>query len=329
MAKIPISFHFHPYDFDKKGHTVVKEEGGKQKRYIAGVSSGLNVDEHGERMTQKCINSFMEQANSGDVLLYPDVHGIKASEDIGILKEAKLMPTGEWWTEYELHDEGIGANKAEVIDTLWKQLCGLPPYSKPKQKGFSIEGYIPDGGIIGGEADQMGNISKRVIDNVLLDGVVLVPRPAYQDSIATAVYKALGELPPSFERNLRKSIQGELANRMKEEELRDSYYNKKWDVNDALDAQIEKIMSRADDPRKAEQLQVIFQEYSAMMINMIMSSESLFIKDEEETQDESIVTSPYGEVAVAKERKNPKAEVFRSILVQLKQVQKSINQRSQ
>ena len=326
--KTLISLHFHPFDFEHGGHAVLKEEGGKKRRHIRGVSSGINVDEHGERMTQKCINSFMEQANSGDVLLYPDIHGIKASEDIGCLKEAKLMPNQDWWTDYELYDEsdGVGQNKLETIDTIWKQINGLPPYTKPKQKGFSIEGYIPDGGIIGGESDMMGNISKRVIDSVLLDGVVLVPRPAYQDSIATAVYKALGELTPSFENNLRKSIQGELANRMREEELRDGYYRKKWDIQDALDSQIEKIMGRSDDPRKAEQLQVLFQEYSTLMSSLIMNSESLFIKDEEDDQSETIQTSPYG--VIAKDRSNPKIDFYRSILIQLKEVQKSIDNRS-
>jgi hypothetical protein len=323
-----ISFHFHPYDFENKGHVVVKEMGeGKKKRHICGISSGSGFDEHEERMTQKCVKSFMEQANSGDVLLYPDVHGIRSSEDIGILKEAKILenPTQDWWTDYALYDkeDGIGTNKVETIDTLWKQLNGLPPYTRPKQKGFSIEGYIPKDGIIGGEVDQMGNVSKRIIDEVLLDGVVLVPRPAYKDSIATAVYKALNELSPVFENNLRKSIQNELQNRMRESEIKDSYYKKKWDIQDALESQIEKIMRRVNDPRKAEQLHVLLQEYSDLLINLVMNSESLFIEDEENV--DNIVNSPYG---VVKDRGNPKIELFQNLLAQLKSVQKSINQRS-
>ena len=323
-----ISFHFHPYNFENKGHVVEKANpDGVKKRHIEGISSGIKQDEHGERMTQNCINGFMEQANSGDVLLYPDIHGIKASEDIGKLSEAKILPTGDWWTDYVLYDidDGIGERKAEMIDTIWKQLCGLPPYSKAKQKGFSIEGYIPPDGILSGEMDAQGNVKKRIINSVLLDGVILVPRPAYADSIATAVYKALGELPPEFASNLKKSIQGELQSRIKKEELNNGYYRNKWDIQDALDSQVEKIMQRANDPRKAEQLDILFQEYKSLMINLIMGSEALFIKDE---LSDVVEPMPYGTAVATEERINPKIELFKSILVQLKTVQKTINQRS-
>lgn len=316
-----IKFVFHPYNFENNGHVVEKEEGGKKHRYIEGVASGMNKDEHGERMTSNCIKSFMDQANSGEVLLYPDVHGIRASEDIGILKAANILDNGDWWISNRLYDEedGIGQVKKETIDTLWKQMCGLPPYSKPKQKGFSIEGYVPPNGIIESEKDQYGNMRNRVMDNVSLDGVVVVPRPAYKSSIATAVFKALGELTPEFADNVRKSIQGELANKLQEDQLRDQYYKKKWDIQDALETSIEKIMRRNKDDRKKEQIEILFDEYSNFMVNLIMESENLFIKDEDDIDED---VSPYGEVA-----KSSKIEIFRGLLSQLKQIEKSYNRR--
>ena len=269
MENKKIKFIFHPYNFESKGHIVEKEESGKKRRYLEGVASGINSDEHGERMTANCIKSFMDQANSGDILLYPDVHNIRASEDIGILKEAKVLPGNDWWISNRLYDEDddIGLNKKETINTLWKQLCGMPPYTKPKQKGFSVEGYLPPEGIIDAEMDQTGNMRNRVMDNVLLDGVIVVPRPAYKSSIATAVFKALGELTPKFAENVRKSIKGELANKINEEQLRDQYFKKKWDIQDALETSIEKIMRRSKDERKDEQVKILFEEYSDLMLN--------------------------------------------------------------
>jgi hypothetical protein len=316
VNKTKISFHFHPYQFDQKNHTVEKaDSSGKQRRYVTGISSGLKLDQHQERMTDKCIKSFMEQANSGDVLLYPDLHGIKPSEDIGILEKAELTPTHDWFTEYRLYDEsdGIGTNKAETINTLWKQINGLPPYQKPRQKGFSIEGYIPDDELLSFEADAAGNIGKRVINDVQLDGVLLVNRPAYADSIATAVYKALGELMPERVDNIRKSMQTALRDRVRQDEIRDSYYRKKWDIQDAMESEVERLMKNTD-PNKREKLEILFSEHGSLMIELIMNSESLFLPEEDEGQD---VLSPYGSTAPVI-GKGSRLDVYKSLVVELK-----------
>ena len=158
-----IHLHFHPREFDKGNHVIEKaDSAGRKRRYLCGISSGVKVDEHGERMTEKCIKSFMSQANSGQVLLFPDIHGIKESEDIGFLSKAEILDSNDWHTEFGLWDEGdgIGKNKSEKIDTLWKQVNGLPPYKKARQKGFSIEGIIPETSII---MDNFGNMDRRVL----------------------------------------------------------------------------------------------------------------------------------------------------------------------
>ena len=311
-----ISFPFHLYDYENKCNRTVEKSDtkGRKHRYMIGISSGIAKDLHGERMTQNCIKSFMDQANSGDVLLYPDIHGIKESEDIGILDSAKVTPENDWYTEYRLYDDNddIGQFKAEKIDDIWKQTNGLPPYRRPRQKGFSIEGNVPEGGLISAEKDELGNYRNRVMDNVLLDGVILVPRPAYKSGIANAVYKFLGELPPWKADIIKTEISGELQKVLKDGKEANSFYLKRWDVMDALDHSIEKVMKGGyRDTDKNHQLEILFDEYKSIMKSLILSSESVF-RDEPAAGVE--IQNPYGQSRVSK------ADTFEFILDQLEKL---------
>ena len=268
-----ISFHFHPNGFDENQHTIEKaDNAGRKRRYLCGISSGLAVDAHGERMSEKCIKSMLDQGNSGSVLLFPDIHGIKESEDIGFLSKAEIVDGGDWYTEYGLYDEGddIGQTTLDKINKLWKQINGFPPYRLKKQKGFSIEGIIPDKAIVMNA--NTGQADRSVIDDILLDGVVLVPRPAYTDSMATAIYKALGEVTP--ERTL--SIQNIIRTNLVQEEINDNYRQVKWKYQDALEEMIEQIMSRNKTMNKRAELIVLFDEYKELMINLVINSEGAF-----------------------------------------------------
>ena len=184
---------------------VEKSVDGVKHRYVCGIASGTRIDQHGERLTQHCIDSIVRQCNEGDILLYADVHGVKASEDIGILTDFHLDEKGDWIVEFRLYDESdkVDTKSLETADKLWKQLNGFPPYRKPRRKGFSIEGYVPD---------ENGMVEKKenfgIIDDIVLEGVVVVPEPAYQDSVIHAVYKALGEIP---EWTKRKTIREQLS----------------------------------------------------------------------------------------------------------------------
>lgn len=273
--KRKISVHFQPQLNEHGCMITEKDVDGKKRRYLRGVSSGLKEDAHRERVSQKCIDKFMEQANSKDILLYPDVHGIKQSDDIGILEKASVLPNGDWDTLYRLYDEddGVGPVKLEKIDTLWKQANGFPPYKRKKQMGFSIEGIIPENGIT------MSAKGQTVLDDIDLDGVVLVTRPAYQDSVANAVYKALNELPPWRGAKTQKSIQSKLMEKLNDREIRDKYYSKKWDLSEALEQTIEEIMRDKQD-MKAERLSIVFDEYKTAMVNLIMESQSLFHEEQ-------------------------------------------------
>lgn len=311
-----ISFHFQPDIKERspigsnslvKTMLIEKEIDGKKRRYFEGISSGLKEDAHKERMSKKAINKFMEQANSGDLLLYPDIHGIKQSEDIGILEKAEINKANDWWTSYRLYDEydDPGQYKLEKINNLWKQCMGLPPYKKPKQMGFSVEGIIPENGII------RTIKGETVLDDIMLDGVVLVPRPAYMTSVANAVYKALDILPPWREEKVQRNISGKL-NEVLKEELTDKYWSKKFDVQDALEKAAEEIMSDPQD-MKMERLVVVFKEYKSAMINLLLESQSIF----QENKLEQVV-------AKAERTKN---QVYKDLVTQLGELQKSFARR--
>jgi hypothetical protein len=305
-----ISFHFHPNDWEHKGHVIEKDENGAKRRYLAGISSGIKTDAHGEKMTPNCIKSFMKQMNSGEILLFTDIHGIKESQDIGKLVKGEILPSGDWYTEYMLYDksDGIGDYKAEVIDTIWKQMNGLPPYTKMRQKGFSIEGIIPDEAIMYNN----GNMQDGILDEVLLDGVVLVPRPAYKDSIATAIYKALGETTPERQTSLKESLLGNLEREM----IEDAYYKEKWNYQDALESTIERVMRKPNN-NKVEELSFIFEEYKNLMIALLMKSTSLFVKSQPVEEMADII-----EDNTVLESNNSLVKLYKSLVTELKTLEK-------
>jgi hypothetical protein len=321
---LPIQFHFSPYyRGESKTNTVEKADAtGKKRMYIEGVASGPKVDGHEERMTEKAIKSFMNQANAGTLLLYPDIHGIRSSQDIGILQKADILPDGNWFTSFRLYDDMDDVDQAsrDIAKKLFKQCAGLPPYPKPLQKGFSVEGFIPPYGLLSAEKDEHGNVKKRVIDDVFLDGVILCPRPAYQDSIAHSVYKALGEMNPYKRDKITKTIQSALRECIQEKEISQQYYSKRWDISSALDKEIETIM-RKPDPDKKQQLEILFDEFKELNIELLMASESLFIKTDEDAIDTGAV---YG-VDIAKSNAASKLEEYRRIYKSLLDFKKSHN----
>lgn len=272
-----ISFHLHPYQFDKRTHAVLKSDNlGRKRRYIMGVTSGMKTDGHGERMTKPCIDYMHEQAKAGTILLYEGQHGVTFTDDLGILVESYVTPMGEWVTEYRLYDEfdnfTPNSRTVERADKLWRQITGAPPYvdeegnPRPLQKGFSIEGYIPLGCIL--HMDENGG--QRVIDRVEIDGVLVTPRPAYEDSMITAVYKALGEMPPYLPaivaREIRKSLQERISLGRKSR----NYYAQRSELDDYFNDAIEEIIRNG---REIEQrLDILFGEYSGVLKKLLLEN---------------------------------------------------------
>lgn len=304
-----IQFHFEPFDntyiercgteeqksaiaAGSKLHVVEKaDNAGHKRRYLKGITSGIKTDGHGERMTKSCIDRMQVQANSGEILLYAGQHGVDHGEDLGRLVESTITPTGDWITLYRLYDEfdNVGPVKLEKADTLWKQVNGLPPYEKPLQKGFSIEGYIPESGIV-----EMSETGQRVIDAVDLDGVLVTPRPSYKSSFITAVYKALDELPPSRELIVSENIRGKLLNKIHDEQLKQSWYSKRFKLEDALNESIEEIVSQGIAVNN--KLKLLFDSYSQIMIDLILEHNTVFVRP----IDQPDIPDDTGAVEVAK-----------------------------
>lgn len=324
--RIKIPFSIHPFDklyvehcgrddqrellkSDGNIHTVEKSDSeGRKRRYLKGITSGMKTDGHGERMTKKCIAMMQEQANSGEILLYEGQHGVTHTEDVGRLVESKITPMGDWITLYRIYDQydDVGPNKLERADTLWKQVNGLPPYKKPLQKGFSIEGFIPDGGIV-----EMSENGQRTIDAVELDGVLVTPRPAYETAIASAIYKALDELPPDQKLRTSENIRGKLMGKIHNDKLKQNYYSKRFKLEDALNEAIDEIIRGGVQVR--DRLDLLFQEYSQMMIDLILEYKAQFI-EEVEPQDRPDLPDGSGAVDVAKGRR---VQVLNGIIGQL------------
>jgi hypothetical protein len=266
-----IAFYFGPQIEGDRMRVVEKAESGQKRRYLYGISSGVKIDGAGERMTQKAINSFHTQAQAGDVLLYSGKHGVDFTDDVGKLVDSQITPEGEWMTGYRLYDEsdGFDPNSPTIhkADKLWRQINGLPPYSFPRKKGFSVEGVIPETGGIA----QMDTAGRRAMDDVALDGVLVVSRPAYQSSVAQAVYKALGIQTIQDQKNAFR-----IALAVNKDA--DNYYTQRIVLDGALEEQIERII-RKSAPEREDELRTLFEAYRDHMVGLIMRSESVFKSD--------------------------------------------------
>jgi hypothetical protein len=215
----------------KKYTKTQKDSQGKEKRYLCGVMSGLAVDAHGERMSEKAIQGMIEQTHAKDITLYTN-HGKDFTEDIGILRNIIKLDNGDLYAEFELYDDNSEADK------VWAQANGLPPYKHARQFGFSIEGFVPE--------DKIRNTATgKEIDYVDLDpGVSLVSKPAYTPSIVQAIQKAFNTHKSG---NVFESI---ISSRKRKKD----FYNTLEEIDDIMEVAEDKILSSQDSPETKESL---------------------------------------------------------------------------
>lgn len=255
------------------------DEQGRKRRYVKGICSGTHVDAHNERMNANCIAGFDKQFQERDILLFADVHGIKASEDIGIMVDSEVQGDN-WIVEYRLYDEqdGIGQAKLETINTLWKQMNGLPPYTKPMVKGLSIEAYVYAGGYAPKEGDVV------VINEAELIGVIICDRPAYQESELTPV-----------EKSRRSKVCRDIAGRLKEsialDDIRDNYYSQRYELEDALYREIKNIMLHESEDSREAILSATFDEFRDLNLQLIRESTAMFDDEREKLQAQTVAKS--------------------------------------
>jgi hypothetical protein len=255
---------------------------------------------------------MQDQANSGEILIYAGQHGVDHTDDIGRLIKAEITPGGDWVITNRLYDEQDGFNPGsrtlEKANKLWNQIKGLPPYHKPRQYGYSIEGFIPDGGIL-----QMSDTGKRVIDKVDLDGVLVTPRPAYTPSVIYAVYKALNELPPKKAEAYKANIQHTFAEMLEHEKREENFFTQKYKLEELFQKIIEEIMSQRD--QIPDKLNLAFDQFKAAMIPLLTEHEDLF--------RQPLDQSNAGTVSVVKD----KLRIYKNIHDQINQLKSLINLR--
>ena len=290
------------------------DSNGIKHRYLRGIVSGTKIDGQGERITARGIQSLQEQGKAGTVLLYADRHGVAYTEDIGILVDSEVTPEGDWVCEFRLYDASDGVPQAclDTIEKMWKQINGLPPYKTPMQKGFSIEGYVPENGIL--SCDSEGR--NRVIDQIILDGAVVVPRPAYRQSQAQAILKSLGENGPEAQAKVEimaSSFKKEIAS----DELRNNYFKFNYRYQDKLQEIIEDVMRRPSIKNKRDALQKVFSEYTDSMIELILQSKDTFgdFGNPPKTEDFQYLYAP---------STNSRVEILKSLLTQVSDLEKTL-----
>lgn len=270
--KIPVKFLFRPANPESKSATKtgekyayeIKKDSGKGNpgRYLVGISSGQEIDAHGDRMTDSAIESMIKQAQEKDITLYVN-HGKDFTRDIALLTKSEKTPLGEWWTEYRLYDENdkVPEQDKQEADKVWRQAMGIEPYTRPREFGFSIEGYIPDDAITIMEKDSDGIAIRREISHVELDpGVSLVPKPAYTSSIATAVRKAL------------KTQKSNLAEMIAVHDQEKDYFTRKWEIDDAFRELVDLVCaSDKSDDEKMQSLTEAFDSYRDMILPVLLT----------------------------------------------------------
>lgn len=270
--KIPVKFLFRPANPESKSATKTGEKyayeikkgsgNGNPGRYLVGISSGQEIDAHGDRMTDSAIESMIKQAQEKDITLYVN-HGKDFTRDIALLTKSEKTPLGEWWTEYRLYDEHdkVPEQDKQEADKVWRQAMGIEPYTRPREFGFSIEGYIPDDAITIMEKDSAGIAIRREISHVELDpGVSLVPKPAYTSSIATAVRKAL------------KTQKSNLAEMIAVHDQEKDYFTRKWEIDDAFRELVDLVCaSEKSDDEKMQSLTEAFDSYRDMILPVLLT----------------------------------------------------------
>ena len=293
-------------NFEMVAKSLTKEN--DKKRYIEGITSGVEKDGQGERMTENAVNSFHNQAMKGDILLYEGKHGVNFIDDIGILTKSFIDSTGDWHTEYRLYEEedNVGDGTMEKVNKVWMQINGLPPYNSPREFGFSIEGVIPEGGVL--YADNEGK--RRVMNDVTLDGVVLVPRPAYQKSIASAVQKALDSYPEVVTKEeTTLKIERSFGEKLKLRKSSDEYMRKSLLIQDLFDESIQELAK--DSQNRDAKLDELLEQYKEELKQNIIGSWDVLEESHlfQDAPDYSELETIYAQ----KENKNKLKEVNKQI----------------
>lgn len=242
---------------------IEKDEKGTEHRYLEGTSSGsLFIDAHNERMSERCIKGFQQQAEEKTIyLLHPHTNDLLTNH-IGILISDKSFVDNmnEWktvfkiWSNNDLNN-GIPKSNIDRANDFWNMITGNGVYKKPTAiKQFSVQGLVDETKDIRHE----GNI--RIIDWVDLDGVSVITKGAYPQDDFTVAQKIFKQLDI-------KQI-GILKNKIQKSENMEDFYISEMKLEDKYNDVKNEILfnDNLNNDEKKEQLIALLDEYREMSI---------------------------------------------------------------
>jgi hypothetical protein len=281
IDKKTFKFLFHPCNPVTKeiirdgGENSIDREDGKNK-YLVGITSGMSTDYHGDRMSKEAIEDMASQALDKDITLYAN-HNKDYNRAIGIMTKAEVTQNGELYCEYRLWNDEDGVPQQEYEDAqhIWKMINGIKPYTKKRQFGFSIEGYIRDNDI---EKTASGKLIKKVD---LDPGVSLVTKPAYNYSVASAIMKSI---------DANKTQKGILDTTIDQSKQISTFYEDRWEIEDAKGTAERAVIEAEKTPQEKQALlEEIYEDYKMKMLALYARVE---YKDPYDKSTAQIVNSP-------------------------------------
>lgn len=233
---------------NNKYSTVLKKDSnGKERKYLYATSSGsLYRDAHNEKMTERCIKGFQEQAQTKTIyLLHPHDENILANH-IGKLEgdQSYIDENGEWktvfrfWDDEDLKHDVPSALVARAKDA-WNSITGQGVYDgKPSAlRQLSIQGLIDENKDIIQSTDGSGG---RNLDWIELSCVSLVEKGAYPQEDITPVEKVFKQLRESGKVKKKETLLGKL---IKEENMEEDFRNQLARLEDKFNMKMHEILT--------------------------------------------------------------------------------------
>lgn len=291
-----------------------KDEQGRERRYVVGVSSGPVYDAHGERMMEECIKGFNEQVQENTILfVHPHTDDL-ISNSIGKIFECSINDKGEWVTVmrcWDQYDADVDPRNVARADTFWLMTRGEGPYNKPTRiSEFSVQGIVYPEDII--QEDQ----EHRAIKWLELDAVAAVTKGAYPQEPFKTVEKIFKQYDVA-----RNAMRKTAPKTVKKGELRDemainNFERQHSDLHYNMNCKIRDIMVSGDftPDQKREKIAEIHNEFMELSnelfekMNYNMPEEAEMRLDDQTTPGEGVMP-PSAEHKPEVEHKDDKAAI--------------------
>jgi len=200
----------------QKSYSVT--ENGETKMVIAGVASGVSVDQESDRMTDAAITAFQKAVEDGitdkdgthSLIPLRTGHRKEWSDILGYVTKATVDDKNNLWIEAELDETSSVAR-----DLFHKLRVGSRP-GKPLKLGFSVGGFITKAR---SEFDSLSKKTVRVIEGVLLDEISVVGSPAFAPSFVDVLNKSTrwDDVPTYYQEDTSMTLSETVSQKLGEE----------------------------------------------------------------------------------------------------------------